>query len=387
MHLANGLPSFTIVGLPEAEVKEARDRVRAALQNARFEFPARRITVNLAPADLPKESGRFDLPIALGILAASGQIPAESARSFRVRRGARARGRAAADPRARSRCPRRAACAAARSCCRVENAAEAALVEDADVYPARHLLAGLRAFHGRRAARAATLQRPSPRRAVYADLAGRQGQAQAQARARRSPRPVATACSMIGPPGTGKTMLASRLPGILPPMTQDEALASAAHAVRSADTASMCATGGSGLIARRTTLPRRSRLWAAAAIRVRAKSRWRCTACSSWTSCPEFDRRVLEVLREPLESGRVSVSRAARQAEFPARVPARRGDESLSLRLSRPLQRPVPLHARSDSRAIARRISGPLLDRIDLQIEVPAVPVRMRSRAPGERER
>src|SRR5258705_10139531 len=76
-HLANGLPNFTIVGLPETEVKEAKDRVRAALQNARFEFPARRITVNLAPADLPKESGRFDLPIALGILAASGQIPAD----------------------------------------------------------------------------------------------------------------------------------------------------------------------------------------------------------------------------------------------------------------------------------------------------------------------
>ena len=99
VHLANGLPSFTIVGLPEAEVKEARDRVRAALQNARFEFPARHITVNLAPADLPKESGRFDLPIAIGILAATGQLPANRARSFRVRRRARARGRAAAGAR------------------------------------------------------------------------------------------------------------------------------------------------------------------------------------------------------------------------------------------------------------------------------------------------
>src|SRR5215210_6440760 len=139
VHLANGLPSFTIVGLPETEVKESRDRVRAALQNARFEFPARHITVNLAPADLPKESGRFDLPIALGILVATGQLPAEAfgcfefagelalAGDLRPVRGALAMSLGA--------------CSAGRAfVLPAENAPEAALVEEATIYPAKNLL-------------------------------------------------------------------------------------------------------------------------------------------------------------------------------------------------------------------------------------------------------
>src|SRR5687768_12977305 len=167
-HLANGLPAFTIVGLPEAEVKEAKDRVRAALQNARFEFPQRRITVNLAPADLPKESGRFDLPIALGILVATGQLPGEGIGRFefagelalcgelRPVRGALAMSLGVKASHRAFVLPR-------------ENAAEAALVEGAEIYGARDLLEVCAHFAGREAL--ARHARPPPRcEPAYADL-------------------------------------------------------------------------------------------------------------------------------------------------------------------------------------------------------------------------
>ncbi|AXK38421.1 ATP-binding protein [Crenobacter cavernae] len=225
VHLANGLPSFTIVGLPDTEVKESRERVRAALQVAGFEFPARRITVNLAPADLPKESGRFDLPIALGILAASGQIPAakladyefagELALSGELRpiRGALAMtwhasraGRAFVLPRA--------------------SACEAAWVERATVHPADSLLAVCAHLNG-----IATLevQPPLPFELAspYPDLSDIKGQAGAR-RALEVAAAGAHHLLMVGPPGTGKSMLAARLAGILPSMTEDEALESAA---------------------------------------------------------------------------------------------------------------------------------------------------------------
>jgi magnesium chelatase family protein len=231
VHLANGLPAFTIVGLPETEVKESRDRVRAALQNARFEFPTRRITVNLAPADLPKESGRFDLPIALGILAASGQMPAEHlddyeyagelflsgelrpirgalAMTFAMQREGSTR-RAFILPRA--------------------NADEAALVSGAVVLPAdsllqvcAHFAAGDTGARLRRHVPVVSAQQPS-----YPDLADVKGQAHAR-RALEIAAAGGHSILLIGPPGTGKSMLAARLPGILPPMTDEEALESAA---------------------------------------------------------------------------------------------------------------------------------------------------------------
>lgn len=225
VHLANGLPSFTLVGLAEAEVKEARDRVRAALQNARFEFPARRITVNLAPADLPKESGRFDLPIALGILAASGQLPAQQLRDYefagelaltgelRPIRGALAMtfkagrdGRAFILPRA--------------------NADEASLVQDAQVFPAGTLLEVCAHL-----AEQERLARHTPEvkksGAVYPDFSEVKGQTHAK-RALEVAAAGGHSILMSGPPGTGKSMLASRLPGILPEMSSDEALEAAA---------------------------------------------------------------------------------------------------------------------------------------------------------------
>lgn len=224
-HLGNGLPSFTIVGLPEAEVKEAKDRVRAALLNARFEFPARRITVNLAPADLPKESGRFDLPIALGILAASGQIPAERLRTCEFA------GELALTGELR---PVRGALAMALAVARdgrcfvvpQANAPEAALAQGAQVHAAHSLNEVCAHLAGRESL---ALAMPATQSAdlPYPDLLDIKGQAHAR-RALEIAAAGAHSLLMVGPPGTGKTMLAQRLPGILPPMSEQEAIESAA---------------------------------------------------------------------------------------------------------------------------------------------------------------
>jgi magnesium chelatase family protein len=232
VHLANGLPQFTIVGLPETEVKESRDRVRAALQNSRFEFPARRITVNLAPADLPKESGRFDLPIALGILAASEQMPGDQLHKYefagelslsgdlRPIRGALAMtyamSRHGAGTQRAFILPR-------------ANADEAALVGDAAIYPADSLLQVCAHFtaadaESRLARHHAQIGTAAPSYPDFSDVKGQQ-------QARRALEVAAAgghSALLVGPPGTGKSMLAARFPGILPSMTDDEALESAA---------------------------------------------------------------------------------------------------------------------------------------------------------------
>ncbi|MCX7893766.1 MAG: YifB family Mg chelatase-like AAA ATPase [Burkholderiales bacterium] len=369
VHIGPGLPTFTIVGLPEAEVKESRDRVRAALANCRFEFPARRITVNLAPAELPKEGGRFDLPIALGILVASGQLPGRALDAFeyagelsltgelRPVRGALAMtcrtarsGRGFVLPRA--------------------SAAEAALVRDAAVYPAATLLDVCRHLTGE-----APLERyaaePVLARPAYPDLADVKGQAHAK-RAVEVAAAGGHSLLMVGPPGTGKSMLAQRLPGLLPEMTDAQALESAA--VQS------LASGGFRIERWRARPFRAPHHTASGVALVGGGSDPRPGEISLahhgvlfLDELPEFDRRVLEVLREPLESGRVAISRAARQAEFPARF-------QLVAAMN-----PCPCgylghysgRCRCTPDQVARyrgKISGPLLDRIDIQIEVAAVP-------------
>ena len=225
VHLANGLPAFTLVGLPDVEVREARDRVRAALQTSQFEFPQRRITVNLAPADLPKEGGCFDLPIALGILAASGQIPAEGLARYefagelsltgelRPVRGALALARQAASSGRTLILP-------------AANAPEAALVRSVTLLPATSLLAVAAHLCGHTLL-APYAGPPLVQHPGYPDLADVKGQAQAR-RALEVAASGQHSLLLFGPPGTGKSMLAQRLPGLLPPMSDDEALESAA---------------------------------------------------------------------------------------------------------------------------------------------------------------
>ena len=370
VHLSGGLPSFTIVGLPEAEVKEARDRVRAALVNAHFEFPARRLTVNLAPADLPKESGRFDLPIALGILAASGQLPADRLDEYefagelsltgdlRPIRGALAMtykahrcGRAFVLPRA--------------------SAEEASLVRDAQILPAKTLLEVCAHLARRESLQPYIGELAATTQPDYLDLADVKGQTQAK-RALEIAAAGGHSLLMLGPPGTGKSMLAARFAGILPPMSDAEALESAAL--------QSLGSGGFRVEQFRRRPFRAPHHSASSVALVGGGGDPRPGEISLahhgvlfLDELPEFERKVLEMLREPLESGRVAISRAARQAEFPARF-------QLIAAMN-----PCPCgylghfsgKCRCTPDQVARyrgKISGPLIDRIDIHLEVPAVP-------------
>lgn len=369
-HLSNGLPSLSIVGLPETAVKESKDRVRGAILNSQFEFRPQRITINLAPADLPKEGGRFDLPIALGILAASGQLVAHALDEYEFI------GELALSGELRPVRGVLPAALQARDAGRTlivpaGNAAEAALVSGLRVIGARHLLEVCAHLTGSTLIEATLPDTTIAPEILDRDLSDVRGQHHAK-RALEIAAAGGHSLLMVGPPGSGKSMLASRLPGILPDMTEKEALESAIVA----------SIGDAGFDVRRwgKRAYRAPHHTASGIALVGGGSNPRPGEISLahhgvmfLDELPEFDRRVLEVLREPLESGTITISRAARQAEFPARFQL--------IAAMNPC--PCGYHGHANGRChctaeqVQRyrgRISGPLIDRIDMHIEVASVP-------------
>jgi magnesium chelatase family protein len=368
--IGNGLPSLSIVGLPETAVKESKDRVRAAIINSRFEFPAKRITVNLAPADIPKDGGRFDLPIALGILAANNQIPMDTLNHYEfigeLSLGGQLRAVKGVLPTA----------FAAKSSSRglfvpVANADEATLISDLDVFPASHL--------GEITAHLMGIEKISPHdckaslqvASYQVDMHDVKGQLLAK-RALEIAAAGSHNLLMVGPPGTGKTMMASRLATILPPMTEQEAL----------ETATIASISDQGFSVKNWGLrPVRDPHHTSSGVALvgggaKVKPGEISLAHNGvlfLDELTEFDRKVLDVLREPLENGEISISRAARQATYPAKF------QFIAA------MNPCPqgydcdfkdnCHCTQEQQKRHRsRLSAPFLDRIDLHIEVPRLP-------------
>jgi len=381
VHISGGLPSLHIVGLPEAAVKESKDRVRSAILNARFNFPTSRITVNLAPADLPKEGGRFDLPIAIGILAASGQIPQNELDQYEFAAELALSGQLRAVVGmlpfsiASSQNQKRTLLA-------IGNCEEAALPSAAKVYGANHLLDVSRHFITEHKLPRYQLKKKPKTQNDQLDLKDIIGQYQAK-RALEIAAAGQHSLLMVGPPGTGKTMLASRLPGILPEMTEQQAL----------ELSAILSISGKGIdLTKWRQRPFRApHHTASSAALVGGGSPPRpgeITLAHEGVlfldELPEFKRSVLEAMREPLESGRVTISRAAHQTEFPARFQLVAAMNPCPCGYLGDLVNECECSPQQVKR-YQLKISGPILDRIDLHLQVPRLPKGMISNGSSQK--
>jgi magnesium chelatase family protein len=369
VHLSNGLPGLHMVGLPETAVKESKDRVRSAIINSHFDFPARRITVNLAPADLPKVGSRFDIAIAIAILAASEQIPQDHLEDYEFIGELALSG----DIRAVDALLPAAMGCANRSKALItgsDNVSEAALVSDLSILPAKHLLEISAHLHQRQLLQpwVSEPQIIGKDRQLDDEADKELNEVIGQQHAKRALEISATGGHNLlfyGPPGTGKTMLASRLPGILPELTNQQAL----------EVAAIYSVAGKGLRPQIWSRPFRApHHTASAAALVGGGSTPRPGEVSLahqgvlfLDELPEFSRRVLEVLREPMESGEIMISRVAAQSRYPA-----------NFQLIAAMN-PCPCGYLGSERCSCSpdqinryrsKISGPLLDRIDLQVQV-----------------
>jgi magnesium chelatase family protein len=371
VHLTGGLPRFSIVGLPEAAVRESRDRVRSALINSNFEFPRKKITVNLAPADLPKVGGRYDLPIAIGILAAAGVIP-QSSLSDKVFIGELALTGALRKTRGALVTALSLRSLGLQLCLPQDSAQEAAVVPSIKLLPANHLLDVIAGLTGQSEFESvATPVMVSSQ--ILKDMNDVKGQAFA-----KLALTIAAAgghnALLYGPPGTGKSMLAERFAGILPSLSIEQALEAAAIASVSNDGMD------TNFWLKR---PYRSPHHSASAVSIVGGGARALPGEISLAhngvlfldEFPEFDKKVLENLREPLESGKVSIARAAYRTTYPA--------EFLLIAAMNPCKCSFlgdaanPERCRCTPAEIQRyrsKLSGPLLDRIDMHIEVPRVP-------------